>query len=79
MVEEVGGVAEVEGDGGGGGGDHASWGGSLACGPGGVRGDAAPGEDAGEAEVVEPLGLVVGDAVGEEGALPLDGGGFEAF
>jgi hypothetical protein len=25
------------------------------------------------------LGLVVGDAGGEEGALPLDGGGFEAF
>ena len=47
--------------------------------PGGVWGDAAPGQDAGEAEVVEPLGLVVGDAGGEEGALPLDGGGFEAF
>ena len=44
-----------------------------------MGGDAAPGEDAGEAEVVEPLGLVVGDAGGEEGALPLDGGGFEAF
>ena len=28
---------------------------------------------------VEPAGVVVGDAGGEEGALPLDGGGFEAF
>ncbi len=44
-----------------------------------MGGDAAPGYDAGEAEVVEPLGLVVGYAVREQGALPLDGGGFEAF
>ena len=44
-----------------------------------MGGDAAPADDAGEAEVVEPLGVVVGDARGEEGALPLDGGGFEAF
>ena len=32
-----------------------------------------------EAEVVEPLGVVVGDAGGEEGSLPLDGGGLEAL
>ncbi len=77
--EPVGGLAEVEGDGGGVGGDDAARCAALACGPGGVRGDAAPADGAGEAEVVEPAGDVVGDAGGEEGALPLDGGGFEAF
>ncbi len=41
--------------------------------------DAAPADGAGEAELVEPAGIVVGDAGGKEGALPLDGGGFEAF
>ena len=45
--------------------------------PGG--GDAAPTNGAGEAEGVEPAGVVVGDAGGKEGALPLDGRGFEAF
>ena len=79
VVEEVGGVAEVEGDGRGGGGDDSSWGTSLPRGPCRMRGDPAPGEDAGEAEVVEPLGGVVGDAGGKEGALPLDGRGFEAL
>ena len=47
--------------------------------PRGMRRDAAPADDAGEAEVVEPARVVVGDAGGEERALPLDGGGFEAF
>ena len=44
-----------------------------------MGGDAAPADGSGEAEGVEPAGIVVGDAGGEEGALPLDGGGFEAF
>jgi hypothetical protein len=44
-----------------------------------VGGDTAPAEDAGEAEVVEPAGIVVGYAGGEDGALPLDSGGLEAF
>ena len=77
--EPVGGLAEVEGDGRGVGGDDAAGGGAVACGPGGVRRDAAPADGSGEAEGVEPAGIVVGDAGGEEGALPLDGGGFEAF
>ena len=41
--------------------------------------DAAPSNGTGQAESVEPAGIVVGDAGGEEGALPLDGGGLEAF
>ena len=78
--EPVGGLADVEGDGGGVGGDDAAGaGGSVADRPGGVRGDAAPAYGSGEAERVEPAGIVVGDAGGEQGALPLDGGGFEAF
>jgi len=44
-----------------------------------MGGDAAPAYGAGEAEGVEPAGVVVGDAGGEKGALPLDGGGLEAF
>ncbi len=75
----VGGVAEVEGDGSGVGGDDAAGCASLPCRPGGVGRDAAPADCAGEAKRVEPGGRVVGDAGGEEGALPLDGGGFEAF
>ena len=80
MGEPVGGFADVEGDGGGVGGDDAA-GTRLRRlrRPGGVRGDAAPADGSGEAEGVEPAGVVVGDAGGEEGALPLDGGGFEAF
>ena len=78
--EPVGGLADVEGDGRGVGGDDAARGGAVAAdGPGGVRGDAAPADGSGEAEGVEPAGIVVGDAGGEQGALPLDGGGFEAF
>ena len=79
MGEPVGGLADVEGDGGGVGGDDAAGGGSVSAGPGGVGGDAAPAYGSGEAEGVEPAGIVVGDAGGEEGALPLDGGGLEAF
>ena len=78
--EPVGGLADVEGDGGGVGGDDAAWAGGFVCGrPGWVGGDAAPAYGSGEAEGVEPAGIVVGDAGGEEGALPLDGGGLEAF
>ncbi len=78
--EPVGGFADVEGDGGGVGGDDAAGRRRRRrCRPGGVRGDAAPAYGSGEAEGVEPAGIVVGDAGGEEGALPLDGGGFEAF
>ena len=77
--EPVGGLADVEGDGGGVGGDDATGGAAVGCGPGGVGGDAAPAYGSGEAEVVEPAGVVVGYAGGEEGALPLDGRGLEAF
>ncbi len=77
--EPVGGVAEVEGDGGGVGGDDAARGGAVAGGPGGMGRHAAPAYGSGEAEGVEPAGIVVCDAGGEEGALPLDGGGFEAL
>ncbi len=44
-----------------------------------MRGDAAPADDAGHAERVERAGIVVGDALRQEGCFPLDGGGFEAF
>ena len=47
--------------------------------PGGMRRDAAPADGAGEAESVEPAGIVVGDARGKQRALPLDGRGLEAF
>jgi hypothetical protein len=77
--EPVGGVADVEGDGGGVGGDHAAGGGTVSRGPGGVGGDAAPAYGSGEAEGVEPAGVVVCDAAGKEGALPLDGWGFKTF
>ena len=77
--EPVGGLAEVEGDGGGVGGDDAAGGDAVSRGPGGVGRDAAPAYGSGEAELVEVARVVVGDAGGEEGALPLDGGGFEAF
>ena len=75
----VGGLAEVEGDGGGVGGDDAAGGCSVAGGPGGVRGDAAPADRSGEAELVEVAGVVVGDAGGEEGALPLDRRGLRSL
>ncbi len=77
--EPVGGLADVEGDGGGVGGDDAAGTRAVGGGPGGVRRDAAPAYGSGEAEGVEPAGVVVGDAGGKEGALPLDGGGFVAF
>ena len=78
--EPVGGLADVEGDGGGVGGDDAAGaGGFVGRRPGRMGGDAAPAYGSGEAEGVEPAGVVVGDAGGEKGALPLDGGGFEAF
>src|SRR5579859_7005920 len=41
--------------------------------------DTAPADGAGETELIEPAGIVVGDARRKEGALPLDGGSFEAF
>ena len=44
-----------------------------------MGGDAAPAYGSGEAEGVEPAGIVVADASGEEGTLPFDGGSFEAF
>jgi hypothetical protein len=44
-----------------------------------MRRDAAPAYCSGEAEGIEPARVVVGDAGGEEGALPFDGGGFEAL
>ena len=78
--EPVGGFADVEGDGCGVGGDDAAGPSGFVCRrPGWVGGDAAPADGSGEAESVEPAGVVVGDAGGEEGALPLDGWGFEAF
>ena len=77
--QPVGGLADVEGDGRGVGGDHAAGRGAVAVRPGGVRRDAAPADGAGEAKLVEPAGIVVGDAGGQQGALPLDGRGFEAF
>ena len=77
--QPVGGLADVEGDGRGVGGDDAAGGGSIANSPGGVRRDAPPADGAGEAELVEPSGIVVCDAGGQQGALPLDGRGFEAF
>jgi hypothetical protein len=46
---------------------------------GGMRRDAAPADDAGHAEGIECARIVVGDALREEGSLPLDGRGFEAF
>ena len=78
--EPAGSFAKVEGDGGGVGGDDTPG----TCGfvrrrPGRMRGDAAPAYGAGEAEGVQPAGVVVGDAGREEGALPFDGWGFEAF
>lgn len=77
--EPIGGVAEVESDRRGVSGDDAAGCGAGAGRPGGVGGDAAPADRAREAEVVEPGGGVDGDACGEQGALPLDGGGFETF
>ena len=77
--EPVGGVAEIESDGRDVGRDDAAGGGPVARGPGGVRGDAAPADGTGEAKIVEPRGGVVGDASGQERALPLDRGSFEAF
>ena len=44
-----------------------------------MRRDAAPADYAGHAERVERAGIVVGDALWQEGAFPLDGGSFEAF
>ena len=77
--QPVGGLADVEGDGRGVGGDDAAGSGSIANSPGGVRRDAPPADGTGEAELVKPSGIVVCDAGGQQGALPLDGRGFEAF
>jgi len=77
--EPVGGFADIEGDGGGIGRDDAAGGAAVSAGPCWMGGDAAPAHGSGEAEGVEPAGVVVGDASRKEGALPLDGGGFEAF
>ena len=41
--------------------------------------DAAPPYGSRQAELVEVARVIVGDAGGEEGALPLDRRGFEAF
>ena len=48
-------------------------------GPCWVGRDAAPAYGSGEAKRIEVAGVVVGDAGGEKGALPLDGRGLEAF
>jgi len=78
--EPVGGLAEVEGDGGGVGGDDAAGASGVVCQrPGWMRGDAAPAYGSGETEGIEPAGIVVGDAGGKEGAFPFDGRGLEAF
>ena len=47
--------------------------------PGWVGRDATPANGTGEAEGIEPARIVVRDAGGEEGSLPLDGRGLEAF
>ena len=54
--QPVGGLANVEGDGRGVGGDDAAGCDAIALRPGRVRGDAAPADGAGEAELVEPCG-----------------------
>ena len=77
--QPVGGFADVEGDGRGVGGDDAAGRRAIANSPGGVRRDAPPANRAGEAELVEPSRIVVCDAGGQQGALPLDRRGFEAF
>ena len=79
MREPVGGFANVEGDGSGVGGDHATGCVAVSVRPGGVGRDAAPTNGTGEAEGVEPAGIVVGDAGRQECALPLDGGSLKAF
>src|ERR1035441_8874290 len=75
--QPVSGLADVEGDGRGVGGDDAAGGRSIANSPGGMRRDAPPADGAGEAELVKPSGIEVCDAGGQQGALPLDGRGFE--
>ena len=77
--EPVGGLADVEGYGGGVSGDHAARGGTVALGPGRMRRDAAPAYGSGEAESIEPAGIIIGDAGGEQGPLPFNCGRFEAF
>src|SRR6266516_4659090 len=66
--------AADEGDGGGGGG-----GGAAAVGAALAGGQAAPGDVAGHAELVEPGATVGGDAGGQDVALPGDGGDVEAL
>ena len=77
--QPVGGFADVEGDGRGIGWDDAPGSIAIALRPCRMRRDAAPANGAGEAELVEPGGRVVGDTGREQGALPLDGRGLVAF
>jgi len=79
MGEPVGRLTDEEGDGRSVGGDDTARRGSLPCGPGGVGRDAAPADGARQAESVQPAGVIVCDACGEQGALPLDCGRFKAF
>ncbi len=41
--------------------------------------DAAPANGSGEAEGIEPAGIVVGNSSGEEGSFPFDSGSLKAF
>ena len=44
-----------------------------------MRGEASPSNCAGQAELIEPLGIVVSDTPGEHLALPCVGGNFESL
>ncbi len=79
MGEPVGRLADIERDGCGVGGNDTAGCGATAFRPGGVGRDAAPADRAGETELIEPAGIVVGDARRQQGALPLDGRRFKAF